>query len=193
MMRAEVTADGKPAGRPRRRGRRVARSLDWRAREGAEDPRRRVRGRPRLPLRLHARVVAALEGDVRGGRRSRRHAVPRPSRREPVVAGRAEPDLPRGRGVRGAARRAGAPQGRPLPAPCRGEPRRRRLRPADARDDLARGHAALAPPPRAAGRARAARRGRRLHRADGALPRHPHRPARALRHARSSSTTATCR
>ena len=31
----------------------------------AEDTRGRLRGRPRLPLRLRARVVAALEGDVR--------------------------------------------------------------------------------------------------------------------------------
>ena len=34
---------------------------------------------------------------------------------------------------------------------------------------------------------------RRLHRADGALPRDPDGPARALRRSRSSSTTATCR
>ena len=63
------------------------------ARARSEAPRGRLCGRPRLPLRLHARLVAALEGPVRGGRRPRRHAVPRPADRVAVVADGAEPDL----------------------------------------------------------------------------------------------------
>ena len=60
----------------------------------APDPRRRIRGRPRLPVRLHAGLVAAVEGPQRIGRRSRRHAVPRPAHRIAVVAYRAEPHVP---------------------------------------------------------------------------------------------------
>ena len=48
--------------------------------------------------------------------------------------------------------------------------------------DLARRDAALAAAPGAPRRARAARRRCRLHRPDGALPRHPRRAARPLRH-----------
>ena len=67
------------------------------------------------------------------------------------------------------------------------------LRPAHARDDLARRHPALAAPPRPARRAGATGRGARLHGSDGALPRDPDVPPRALTASRSSSTTATCR
>ena len=59
--------------------------------------------------------------------------------------------------------------------------RRERARQAHPRDDLARRDASLAAAPRAAGRAGAPGRRRRLHRADGALPRHPDRAARAVR------------
>ena len=124
----------------------------------AEDPRRRLGGRPRLPLRLHARVVAALEGAVRGRRRPDRHAVPRAAGRVALVAHRAEPDLPRGRDYARGARRRRPAQGRPLPAPRRGEPGRHPLDRLDARDDLALGDAALAAASRAARRARARRR-----------------------------------
>ena len=62
------------------------------------------------------------------------------------------------------------------------EPEDGALRQAHARDDLEGRHAPLAPPPRAARRARAARRGARLHRADGPLPRHPDGAAGAVRH-----------
>ena len=55
----------------------------------------------------------------------------------------------------------------------RTSPEESRARPAHARDDLALGDAALEAAPRAAGRAREARRGDRLHGPDGALPRHP--------------------
>ena len=65
------------------------------ARGKASPPRRRVGGRPRFPLRLHAGVVAALEGPLRAGRRPRRHAVPRPPGRVAVVAHCPEPDVPR--------------------------------------------------------------------------------------------------
>ena len=59
----------------------------------AEAARRRLRGRPRLPLRLHAGLVAAVEGALRGRRRSRRRAVPRAAGRVAVVAdgGRTRP------------------------------------------------------------------------------------------------------
>ena len=77
--------------------------------------------------------------------------------------------------------RAGAAEGRPVPAARRGLARRERARPPHARDDLARRDAALAAAPRAARRAGAPRRRRLLHRADGALPRHPDGAARALR------------
>ena len=146
-----------------------------------EAARRRLRGRPRLPLRLHARVVAALEGPLRGGRRPRRRAVPRPPGRVALVAHRAEPDVRRGRVLRAPPRHRGPAEGRPLPASRRGEPGGRARRPPHTRGDLALGHAAVAAAPRAAGRARAAGRGRRLHRADGPLPRDPDLPARALR------------
>ena len=159
----------------------------------AEDPRRRVRRRPRLPLRLHSCLVAALEGAVRGRRRPDRHALPRAADRVAVVAHRAEPDLRRGRVVRARARRRRARQGRPLPAPRRGEPRGRPRRPDDARGDLALGDAALAEAPRSADRARAAGRGDRLHRADGAPARHPDARCASSSASRSSSTTATCR
>ena len=53
---------------------------------------------------------------------------------------------------------------------------------ADARDDLEGRHAPVAPAPRPPDRPRAPRRGARVHRADGALPRHPDVPARAPRH-----------
>ena len=119
-------------------------------RESAEDPRRCVRGRPRLPLRLHARVVAALEGDVRGRRRLDRDAVPRPAGRVAVVAESSEPHLARGRVVR-RLRRARTAQGRPLPRRARTRPAGS-SRPIDARGDLARRDAALATAPRAADR-----------------------------------------
>ena len=59
--------------------------------------------------------------------------------------------------------------------------RREPVRPDHARDDLACRDAALAAPPRAADRAGAARRRRRVHGADGPLPRHPDSAARAVR------------
>src|SRR5829696_5843367 len=57
-----------------------------------------------------------------------------------------------------------------------GSPRRAEESPEDSLGD-----AALAAPSRGADRARAPRRGDRLHRPDGALPRHPDRASRALR------------
>ena len=159
-----------------------------------EDPRGRVRGRPRLSLRLHARLVAALEGPVRGGRRPDRDAVPRPADRVAVVAHRAEPDLHRGRVVRARARRSSRGiKGDSYLRRAEENPGGRPRRPDDARGDLALGDAALEEAPRGADRARAARRGDRLHRADGAPARHPDRAARASTASRSSSTTATCR
>ena len=74
-------------------------------REGPEDPRGRLHHRPRLPVRRHARVVAAVEGDGGGGHRPDRDAVPRPGGRVALVAHCAEPALPRGRGLRRAASR----------------------------------------------------------------------------------------
>src|SRR5690349_5713870 len=62
----------------------------------AEAPRGRLRGRPRLPLRVHTRLVAALEGPLRGGLRPGRHAVPGTAGRVAVVADLPEPRLPRG-------------------------------------------------------------------------------------------------
>ena len=92
--------------------------------EGAEDPRRRVGGRPRLPLRLHARVVAALEGALRGRRRPDRDAVPRQAGRVALVADGAEPDATvEGESFAARPRRARAAEGRPLPAPRRGAAR----------------------------------------------------------------------
>src|SRR5262249_23567786 len=117
--------------------------------EGAQDPGRRVCGRPRLSLRLHARLVAALEGARRGRRRPDRDAGPRARGRGALVANRAEPAVPRGRGVRGSPRRRGAAEGRPVPAPRRGESRGLGLGPARPRGDLALRHAALAASPRA--------------------------------------------
>ena len=94
------------------------------------------------------------------------------------------PTSRRGRELRRRARRARAAEGRPLPPPRGGPARRDGVRQGDARDDLALGDAALAAPPDEGARAGARRRrGRRLHRADGALPRHPDLPARALRRA----------
>jgi hypothetical protein len=116
-------------------------------------------------------VVAALEGPLRGGRRSRRDAVPRPAGGVAVVADGAEPDLPRGRALRGAARAAPPPR-----------VESRRHRPARARGRLADRDAALAAAPRAALRARAPRRRRRLHGADGAPARHPRGAPPAFRH-----------
>ena len=160
--------------------------------EGPEDPRGRLGDRPRLPLRLHARVVAALEGPLRGRRRPHRHALPRPTRRVPLVADRVQPRLPRGRGLARARDAWRASQGRPLPPPRGVGPRRHGS--VRARGRLALGHAALAEAPRADPRARGRRRRRaRLHRADGAPARDPDGAARTLRCARSSSTTATCR
>ena len=153
----------------------------WDAR--APDPRRRLRGRPRLPLRLHAGVVAALEGPVRGGRRPRRHAR--------TAAGRSSRRGGAPRRTRPTSRASRSPAARDAVARLKGDrylrraednPDGRARRPRDARGDLALGDAALAAAPRAARRARAARRGRRLHRADGAPPRHPDGAARALRH-----------
>ncbi len=95
---------------------RRAASPYWIRCEVTEDPGGRVRRRPRLPLRLHAGVVAALEGPARGRVRPDRHSVPRPARGEPVVAYGAEPLLPRGRALRPGAGRGRAPEGRPLPA-----------------------------------------------------------------------------
>ena len=88
----------------------------------------------------------------------------------------------------------GAAQGRPLPPPRRGQPRRHDRRQAHARGDLALRHAALAAAPRAHPRAGARRRrGGRLHRPDGAPPRHPDARCASASTCRSSSTTATCR
>ena len=156
---------------------------------------RRLGGRPRLPLRLHARLVAALEGPLRRGRRARRHAVPRPADRDAVVADRRRTrptvegeSYARARDARRAA------EGRPLPAARRGHARTDSLGDRITREAIWRVRdAALAPAPRAARRARAARRGRRLHRADGALPRHPDVRCASASTSRSSSTTATCR
>ena len=63
-----------------------------------------------------------------------------------MVADGAEPDPRRGRELRRRACRARPGEGRPLPAPRRG-PADEGVRPGDARDDLALGHAALATPP----------------------------------------------
>ena len=93
-----------------------------------------------------------------------------------------EPDPGRGRELRGRSRRARAAQGRPVSPPRGGEPGRLRARQGRARDDLALGHASLAPAPDEGARAgEGRRRGDRLHRADGALPRDPHLPAGAVR------------
>ena len=94
------------------------------------------------------------------------------------------PAYRRRRVLRLGARGRGEAEGRPLPAAGRGLPRRLARRPGHARDDLARRHPALAPLPRASRRAGAARRGRRLHGADGALPRHPRVPSKPLWHSR---------
>ena len=63
----------------------------------AEDPRCRICGRPRLPLRLHARLVAAVEGAARG----RRRPVVTPYRGKAIESpwwrDGAEPALPRRR------------------------------------------------------------------------------------------------
>src|SRR5712691_1798290 len=151
--------------------------------EGPEDPRRRLGGRPRLPLRLHARLVAALEGHGRSGHRPPGHDVPRQGDRVALVADGPESALPRGRDLRRGAPRRRAAEGRPLPAP-RGVPPGGHARgQARTRGDLALRHTALAPPSRATRRTRAARRGRRLHGADEPLPRHPDRPAREARRA----------
>ena len=66
-------------------------------------------------------------------------------------------------------------------------------RPPHPRDGLARRHPALEAAPRAPRRGGAARRGRRLHRADGTPARHSLRTCASASGSRSSSTTATCR
>src|SRR5581483_10928210 len=108
--------------------------------------RRRLRGRPRLPVRLHARLVAALEGVVRGRRRPAGDALPRASDRVAVVADGTEPGLSRGGVVRTGAGRGRATEGRRLPATGGGQPGGRPRRPHDARARLALGDAALAAP-----------------------------------------------
>ena len=146
-----------------------------------EDPRGRLRDRPRLPVRLHTGLVAAVERDVRGGGRPRRDSVPRSPGRVPVVACGAEPHVSRRRVLPGRQGRARAPQGRSLSAPRGGEPRRLCVRQAHPRGDRAVGDAALEAASRAADREREARRRRRVHDSHGAPARHPGRAAPALR------------
>src|SRR5438132_7257130 len=86
-------------------------------REGAEDPGVRVRDRPRLPLRLHPRLVAAVEGAVPDRRRPDRHAVPWAPNRFAVVADGTQPPVPRGRALRGYSLLHGEAPRRPLSAP----------------------------------------------------------------------------
>ncbi len=59
----------------------------------AEASLRRLRRRPRLPLRLHPGLVAAVEGAQRRGRRADRRALPRTADRDALVGIRAEPGL----------------------------------------------------------------------------------------------------
>ena len=93
----------------------------WRRDEGAESPCRRVRGRPRLPLRLHARVVAALEGpSPRRASTSSSRPYRGRSVESPWWRTRAEPALPRGRALRRRARRS--------PRGCKGDRYLRRRR-----------------------------------------------------------------
>ena len=157
-------------------------------------PLRRLRGRPRLPLRLHPRVVAALArpATTRGRSSSSRRTAGGRSRRRTGGARRTRPTsrASRTRKLRDA---RGEAEGQRPPAPRGGLARRLVRRQADARDDLAARHPALAAAPRAARRAGAPGRGRRLHRADGALPGHPRRRCAIASTSRSSSTTATCR
>ena len=146
-----------------------------------EAARCRVCRRSRLPLRLHTCVVAALEGALRGGRRSRRHPVSGAGGRIALVADGSEPDLRRGRVVRPCPRRRRTTQGRLVSTPGRGQPGGRPGRADDARGHLAVGDAALAQASRRARSRRAPRCTRGLHGAHGPPHRHSVVPARALR------------
>src|SRR4051794_6741045 len=86
-----------PTRRLRRRNARL-RHLTAYARPQA--PLRRLRRRPRLPLRLHPGVVAALARPERRGRRADGRAVSRAPDRDALLAERPEPHLPRGRVLR---------------------------------------------------------------------------------------------
>src|SRR5262249_57595094 len=86
----------------------------------SQDPCGRLRDRPRLPLRVHSCVVAAVEGHARGGLRPDRDPVPRTGGGSALVAHRAQSLLSRGRAFRAAARRGGEGQGGHSPSARRG-------------------------------------------------------------------------
>ena len=149
--------------------------LDW----ISCDHRRSSRSRPRSTSTSATGAPRPGGNSGRGCTRSGVDLVVTPYRGRPVESPwwrvAPNPDLSRGRVLPGGPR-TGSRGSRAIATSDEGgaSPEETGVRPADARDDPTIRHAPLEAAPRATRRARAARRGPRLHDPDGTPPRHPH-------------------